>query len=155
MKIRPLDKSEAPLLRDFLYEAIFIPEGVEPPAGDIVEKPELRVYTDDFGTRKGDNCLVAESAGRVVGAVWTRIMNDYGHVDDETPSFAISLYKEYRGQGIGTAMMRKMLELLKSQGWKKASLAVQKENYAVRMYEAVGFRTVYENDEEYIMVCEL
>ena len=98
---------------------------------------------------------MAEVDGKVVGAVWTRIMNDYGHVDDETPSFAISLYKEYRGQGIGTAMMRKMLELLKSQGWKKASLAVQKANYAVRMYEAVGFRTVNENDEEYIMVCEL
>ena len=52
-------------------------------------------------------------------------------------------------------MMRKMLELLKSLGWKKASLAVQKANYAVRMYETVGFRTVDENDEEYIMVCEL
>ena len=82
-------------------------------------------------------------------------MNDYGHVDDDTPSFAISLYKEYRGQGIGTAMMRKMLALLKAQGYKRASLAVQKANYAVRMYEAVGFKTVCENSEEYIMVCEL
>ena len=33
--------------------------------------------------------------------------------------------------------------------------AVQKANYAVRMYENVGFKTVDENDEEYIMVCEL
>ena len=82
-------------------------------------------------------------------------MNDYGHVDDDTPSFAISLYKEYRGKGIGTDLMRRMLELLKEQGYKKASLAVQKANYAVRMYEKAGFRTVDENDEEYIMVCEL
>ena len=36
-----------------------------------------------------------------------------------------------------------------------AALAVRKANYAVRMYENVGFRTVDENDEEYIMVCEL
>lgn len=42
----------------FLYEAIFIPEGVEPPARDIIEKSELRVYTYEFGSRKGDNCLV-------------------------------------------------------------------------------------------------
>ena len=82
-------------------------------------------------------------------------MNDYGHVDDDTPSFAISLYEEYRGRGIGTEMMRRMLWLLKEQGYKKASLAVQKANYAVRMYEKVGFRTVDEDDEEYIMVCEL
>lgn len=82
-------------------------------------------------------------------------MNDYGHVDDETPSFAISLYKEYRGQGIGTRMMNEMLALLKEKGYKQASLAVQKANYAVRMYEKVGFKTVDENAEEYIMVCEL
>ena len=76
-------------------------------------------------------------------------------MDDDTPSFAISLYKEYRGKGIGTELMRRMLELLKAQGYKRASLAVQKANYAVRMYEAVGFRTIDENPEEYIMICEL
>lgn len=143
------------MLKDFLYEAIFIPKGAEPPARDIIEKPELRIYTDDFGTRKGDNCLVADFGGRVVGAVWTRIMDDYGHVDDETPSFAISLFKEYRGQGIGSQLIVRMLELLKWRGYEKASLAVQKANYAVKMYENVGFKTVDENAEEYIMVCEL
>ena len=153
--IRNMRKSEISLLKDFLYEAIFIPEGVEPPERDIVERPELRVYTDDFGSRKGDNCLVADFGGKVVGAVWTRIMDDYGHLDDETPSFAISLYKEYRGQGVGSQLMVKMLELLKRQGYEKASLAVQKANYAVKMYKNVGFKTVDENDEEYIMVCEL
>ena len=153
--IRGLRKSETELLKEFLYEAIFIPEGAAAPEKDIVEKPELRVYTEDFGSRKGDNCLVADFRGEVVGAVWTRIMNDYGHVDDDTPSFAISLYKEYRKQGIGSQLMVKMLELLKWQGYEKASLAVQKANYAVKMYENVGFKIVNENDEEFIMVCEL
>lgn len=153
--IRSMKKGETVLLKDFLYEAIFVPEGVEPPGKDIVEKPELKVYTDGFGSRKGDNCLVADFGGKVVGAVWTRIMNDYGHVDYDTPSFAISLYKEYRGQGIGSQLMLKMLELLKGQGYKRASLAVQKANYAVKMYENVGFKTVDESDEEYIMVCNL
>lgn len=154
-EIRALRNDEISLLKEFLYEAIFIPEGVTPPPRDIVEKPELRVYTDDFGTRQGDNCLVAVIDHQIVGAVWTRIMDDYGHVDDDTPSFAISLYKDYRGQGIGTRLMKEMLSLLKMQGFKKASLAVQKANYAVRMYEKVGFHIVDENDEEYIMVCEL
>ena len=153
--IRGLRKSETELLKEFLYEAIYIPEGAVAPEKDIIERPELRVYTEGFGSRKGDNCLVADFRGEVVGAVWTRIMNDYGHVDDDTPSFAISLYKEYRRQGIGSHLMVKMLELLKWQGYEKASLAVQKANYAVKMYENVGFKIVNENDEEYIMVCEL
>lgn len=143
------------LLKEFLYEAIFIPDGVEPPAKNIVEQPDLKLYYEGFGEGKADNCIFAEDAGKVVGAVWTRIMNDYGHVDDETPSFAISLYKEYRGKGLGTVMMREMLDLLKEQGFKKASLAVQKANYAVNMYKKVGFETVDENEEEYIMVCKL
>ncbi len=154
MIIRHLRENETELLRDFLYEAIFIPEGVTPPPREIIEQPELRIYYESFGTGKADHCLVAEDDGRVVGAVWTRIMDDYGHVDDETLSFAISLYKEYRGQGIGTKLMTGMLEELKRNGYTRASLAVQKANYAVKMYEKVGFKTVDENDKEYIMVWE-
>ena len=153
--IRPMRADEYPLLEDFLYEAIFIPEGIEPPPRDILKLPELQLYIKDFGSGKADHCLVAETAGKVVGAVWVRIMNDYGHVDDETPSFAISLYKDYRGNGIGTAMMKEMLALLKREGYRQASLAVQKANYAVRMYKKTGFEIVGENDEEYIMICKL
>ena len=153
--LREIRESEYCLLKDFLYEAIFIPEGVEPPAKEITEQPELKLYYEDFGTGRADRCIVAEADGRVIGAVWTRIMNDYGHVDDDTPSFAISLYKEYRGKGIGTELMKQMLELLGKGGFKRASLAVQKANYAVRMYEKVGFKTVDETNEEYIMVCDL
>lgn len=155
MRYRTLKNDETALLRDFLYEAIFIPEGMEPPAREIIEQPELKLYYDGFGTGKADYCIVADDEGKVIGAVWTRIMDDYGHVDDATPSFAISLYKEYRGQGIGTKLMKEMLALLKEKGYKQASLAVQKANYAVRMYQNVGFRIVDENAEEYIMVCEL
>lgn len=153
--LRELRKDECAVLDDFLYEAIFIPEGVEPPPRDIIKQPELQVYVEGFGENEHDNCLVAEVKGSVVGAAWTRIMPDYGHIDDETPSFAISLYKEYRGLGIGTALMRGMLALLRDKGYKQASLAVQKANYAVKLYEKVGFVTVDENDEEFIMVCSL
>ncbi|MBQ5451834.1 MAG: GNAT family N-acetyltransferase, partial [Bacteroidales bacterium] len=58
-------------------------------------------------------------------------------------------------QGIGTELMRRMLQLLKNQGYNQASLAVQKANYAVRMYKKVGFEIVDENAEEFIMVCRL
>lgn len=93
--IRKLKKEEVKILDIFLYEAIFIPEGVEAPPTEIINQPELQVYVEGFGERNGDICFVAESDDKIVGAVWVRIMNDYGHVDDETPSFAISLLKEY------------------------------------------------------------
>ncbi len=155
MIYRELKPTEYYLLKEFLYEAIYIPEGVEPPDRIIVEQPELALYYEGFGNGQADYCIVAEDAGKVIGAVWTRIMDDYGHVDDETPSFAISLLKDYRSKGIGTLLMKRMLVHLKECGFEKASLAVQKENYAVRMYKKVGFKVIDENAEEYIMICDL
>ena len=53
-------------------------------------------------------------------------MNDYGHIDDKTPSLATSLYKKYRGQGIGSSLIKEMLSLLQAHGYKRVSLSVQK-----------------------------
>lgn len=58
-------------------------------------------------------------------------------------------------KGIGTALMEQMIELLKREGCEKASLAVQKDNYAVRMYQKTGFSIIDENEEEYIMMIDL
>ena len=51
--------------------------------------------------------------------------------------------------------MNKMIDHLKKLNYTKASLAVQKENYAVRMYQKAGFEIVDENDQEYIMIHKL
>jgi len=152
--IRNLKSNEYKVLEDFLYEAIYIPEGIDLPPRSIINQPELQIYINEFG-KEDDSALAVEIDGKIIGAVWTRIMNDYGHIDDETPSFAISLYKEYRGLGIGTEMMKQMLKILKEKGYKKASLAVQQANYAVKMYQQIGFEIVDKNEEEYIMVCNL
>ena len=154
-KIRKILEGEVSLLHDFLYEAIFVPEGMLAPPKSIINQPELQVYITDFGKKKDDIGLVAEVDKKVVGAVWVRIMDDYGHIDNDTPSFAISLYKDYRGFGIGTDLMKEMLRILKDRGYKQASLAVQKANYAVKMYQKTGFEIVGENGEEYIMLCRL
>ena len=143
--IREIMPQEIPLLEDFLYEAVFIPEGVAPPPKTIVKNEDLQVYVRDFGLLPDDKCLVAEADTKIVGAVWCRIMNDYGHIDDDTPSLAISLYKEYRNQGIGTELLRRMILLLRQSGYKRVSLSVQKANYAARMYLNAGFKVVNEN----------
>jgi len=154
-RIREMQKTEYSLLDDFLYEAIFIPDGVQPPERSIIRLPELQVYVAGFGKKKDDICFLAEVGGKAVGAVWVREMNDYGHVEDGVPSFAISLYKEYRGHGIGTALMKRMLCELRRRGYEKASLSVQKANYATKMYLKAGFDIIDENEEEYIMLCRL
>ena len=140
-----------PLLNDFLYEAIFIPEGVSAPPRSIIKQEDLQVYVRDFGQWPDDHCLVAEVEGKVVGAVWVRVMEDYGHIDNSTPSLAISLYKEYRNRGIGTHLLQRMLDLLREK-YRQVSLSVQKANYAFEMYQKSGFKVIADRGEEVLMV---
>ncbi|MBM6855367.1 GNAT family N-acetyltransferase [Mediterraneibacter glycyrrhizinilyticus] len=150
-----MKKTEYPLLKEFLYEAIYVPEGAVPPDRSSLETPELQVYLSGFGESESDCAVAAEVRGKIIGAAWARIMNDYGHIDDETPSIAISVYKEYRGQGIGKKLLLSLLSALQDKGVRRVSLSVQKANPAGRLYQRIGFTTVKETEEEYIMARSL
>ena len=153
--IREIRPEEIPVLDDFLYEAIFIPEGVPAPPRSIIQNEDLQIYVRDFGKLPDDRCLVAEVDGKIVGAVWARIMDDYGHIDDQTPSLAISLYNEYRGLGIGTQLMLSIKERLRTDGYKRISISVQKANYAIKLYQKVGFVPISDHGDELLMECRL
>lgn len=155
VRIREMKKEDYGCLDVFLYEAIFVPEGMEPPPREILRLPELRVYTEGFGQKRGDRGVIVEAAGETVGAAWARIMRDYGHIDEQTPSLAMSLLPAYRGKGIGTALLRELLALLQADGYGRVSLSVQAGNYAVRLYRKAGFRVWEEKGDELIMVKDL
>ncbi len=153
--IREIKENEYKILDEFLYLAIFIPKGEKKPDKAIINNHDLQVYVKDFGKNKDDFCLVSEVNKMIVGACWIRIMNDYGHIDNNTPSLAISLLEEYRNKGIGTMLLKEMINRLKMKNYEKISLSVQKNNYAFKMYLKCGFEIIKETNEEYIMICEL
>lgn len=147
---------EFSMLEDLLYEAIFVPKGFEGeiPRSVVFDDPKCRAAFEDFGTLPDDRAVVAVIGDKVVGACWVRTTDEYGHIDDETPSFSISLFAPYRGRGIGSAMMRQLLDELRGAGYPRASLSVQKENPAVRLYERLGFRIVGNgfDETEWLMI---
>ncbi len=98
---------------------------------------------------------MAEIDGKLVGAVWVRCIRAFGHIDDSVPEFAMAVYPEHRRKGIGTKLMRRMLAHLKNRGYSRTSLSVQKNNYALKMYNNVGFKIIGENEHDYIMACDL
>ncbi|MCL2293829.1 MAG: GNAT family N-acetyltransferase [Spirochaetes bacterium] len=157
-RIREIANSEVHLLEDFVYEAIFQRDEKNLIPRDVLKQPEIKIYYEDFG-KPDDICFVTEIEGKIIGIVWTRILSGkvrgFGNIDSHTPEFGISLYKEYRGKGIGTALMKYALSALKKRGYKRTSLSVQKDNPAVKMYQNVGFSISKETEEEYLMVCEL
>ncbi len=156
MKIRQIQTHEYPVLEQFLYHAIFVPVGTEPPPTAIIFQPDIFVYIKDFGTEH-DCGVVAEQDGYIVGAAWTRIIPAFGHIDDRTPELAISILPSHRGQGIGSKMMTLLFELLRERGYSQTSLSVQKANPAVRFYKRLGYRTISYSAEhgDYLMVKDL
>ena len=157
--IREIKQSEFSILDDMLYEAIYQHDTANLLPKNIIELPKINVYIKDFGKQTDDYCLVADVNGKIVGAVWVRILageiKGYGNIDETTPEFAISLFKEFRNQGIGTRLMTEMIDYLQKCGYEKTSLSVDKENYAVKMYKKLGFEVVAENDDDYLMVLKL
>ncbi len=156
--IRELRKDERGILEEMLYETIFQPEGSKPISREIVKQPDVSLYIDNFG-RDGDYCLVAQVDDKIVGAVWVRVWKDspkgYGYVDGSTPEFSISLLKGYRGMGMGFALMKRMISLLRKNGYKQASLSVSKDNYAVKLYKKLGFKIIKERRDDYVMLLDL
>lgn len=153
--IREMREAEYPLLEEFLYQAIFQRDEKNLIPRSVLVDPDINVYIRDFGDYSEDFCLCAEAEDKVIGAVWVRNIQGFGSIDDETPEFAISLLPDYRGYGIGTALMKAMIEHLKAKSYSQTSLAVQKDNYALKMYLQVGFEIVDENAEEFIMRYQL
>lgn len=153
---RQVKACDEQLLRTFLYHAIYVPEGCEPPSADIVFTEDFIQYTKAFGTNPMDLGIIAEDDGNPVGAVWIRQITGYGHIDDSIPELAISVCHEYRGMGIGTALLFSLIKLAKENGCNAISLSVQAENTrAIRLYRKAGFRTISEDNGEIIMKLEM
>lgn len=153
--IRHMRPEEVALLPDFLYLAIFVPEGVEAPDPSILALPELQIYTKDFGASPHDQALVVEVASQVVGMAWVRMMQDYGHVNDQTPSLSIAILPDYRGQGLGRQLLASLFEDLATKGYEAVSLSVQVANPAYKLYQTLGFDIVKDNGDEVVMLKSL
>lgn len=153
--IRLIDKSEISELDKFLYEAIFIAEGQVKPDRNIIRLPELSIYTKDFG-KEDDICFVAELHGKLIGAIWTRIFTEtehgFGYVDSKTPELSMSVLRDYRQKGIGTLLLKTMIDKLVQCNYKKVSLSVDKINHAINMYRRFGFKTLVSEENSVTMI---
>ena len=112
--IRALRAEEYGRLKEFLYEAIFLPDGAQPLPREVTDDPSLRIYWEGFGREPDDRALCAEAKGQIIGAIWCRMLPEgFGHADRRTPELALAVLAAYRAQGIGSRLIGQMLEALR------------------------------------------
>ncbi len=156
--IREICDSEICFLDEMLYQAIFIPEGIRKLPKEIIFNQELHHYIKDFG-RNDDHCLVAESEGVLIGAIWSRIFSSdakgYGWVDESTPEISMAVDEKYRNNGVGVQLLEAMIEKLKELGYEKVSLSVDTVNFAYSLYKKFGFIDFELTDKSSVMIKKL
>ncbi len=83
--------------------------------------------------------LVAEVQGILAGTVSIREKNDGTH---SLHLFALEVATEMRGRGVGSAIVRYVIEEARRRGCDRVTLEVHIENPARRLYHRLGFRRV-------------
>lgn len=85
-----------------------------------------------------DTFLVAEYNGKVIGYVMAYLRPDLeGHV------MSIAVDPDYRGRGIGSALLSEVIERLAARGAKWIGLEVRVSNEnAIKLYERFGFKKI-------------
>lgn len=153
--IRAIKPTETAFLSDMLYEALYIPNGEPKLPQDIIYQPQLFAYIKGFG-QQSDMCLVAEWEKQLIGAIWIRLFTEeakgYGFVNEQTPELSMALLENYQNKGIGTQLLKKMIEKLTDLKYKHVSLSVDKRNFAYNMYKKHHFKEIHAEGNSIIMI---
>lgn len=144
--IRPVDAADLPFLEAMLLEAVYWRAEVPRlPVETTLADPRVARYVEGWG-RAGDAGVVAVGERQPVGAAWYRLFTGdrpgYGFVDEQTPELSIGVLAGARGRGLGTQLLRALLEQASAAGFRTLSLSVEPDNPAVRLYERAGFKRV-------------
>ncbi len=135
-KLRTLSTADQGILWEMLKYAAH-----ETSIASVKSNIDLVRYAQHWG-RFGDVGTVAEQADQAIGAAWLRLWptedKGYGYIDSETPELAIAVLPSFRGQGIGTKLLKQTLLMAQKQ-FSAVSLSIRADNPALRLYQRIGF----------------
>ena len=156
--LRPATPADLPFLWEMLRAAVCWDPAADCP-DDILERPELAHSFDGWG-RPGDAAVLALGPdGRPIGAAWRRQWtadeHSYGFVDEATPELGLAVVAAWRGQGVGTRLLRPLMGGARKAGTQQVSLSVAPANPARRLYERAGFAKVGESGTSWTMAAVL
>ena len=152
--IRSLTSEDEPFLWEMLYQALYVPEGQSALPRTVIHLPELARYVQVWGHESDCGFLASDPVtGQPLGAVWVRLLvgenKGYGYLEDHMPELGIAVFPEYRGQGVGTQLLKHLFTSVCGQS--SISLSVSANNPAVKLYHRFGFEVVSKTDESILM----
>lgn len=150
--IEPLDPNDQSFLEKILYQMIYVPDGNHVPKS-VIREPKVYQYIQEWDRYLGYGFIaVHPETDEKMGAAWIRYFDDlnpgYGFVKNGVPELCVAVFPEYRGCGIGTALIQAILETVDSE---EISLSVSENNPAKRLYDRLGFSVVKKESDTFVM----
>jgi ribosomal protein S18 acetylase RimI-like enzyme len=112
--------------------------------------PALSRYVAGWNPANDISFVAVDGTGpdvqeKPITAIWLRTWNGetrgFGYVDAATPELAMAVLPEYRGLGVGTALLNQLIHAVAGR-YPTISLCVRAENPVVRLYESAGFERI-------------
>ncbi|WP_438347988.1 GNAT family N-acetyltransferase [Paenibacillus sp. FA6] len=158
--IRPIVEQDVPFLWDMLYESLYVPEGQEPFSREVMKEPFISKYVDNWGKEGDMGYIAVNSEGQSIGSITIRYFSEenkgYGYINPDVPELGMALMPEYRGKGIGTALLKRLFEGMREMEIMRISLSVDPNNLAaVKVYQRFGFKEVGMVGTSITMVADL
>lgn len=142
--IREINERDQDFLFEMLYQSIFVKPGSSPSDRDILSLPEIRKYVENWGRENDFGFIAIDNESELkIGAIWLRYFDfknkGYGYISDNIPEIGIAVDYKRRGQGIGSALLKKLLNTT-TDSLETITLSVDPSNPAVKLYQKFGFK---------------
>lgn len=112
---------------------------------DLDQTEELAHYYSNFPTGN-DFGMLDETGGDIRVVAWLVFFSaehpGYGFVEEATPELSITTFEGFRGQGIGSELLQKLIAAAAVRGLPGISLSVEDGNRARSLYSRLGFQVV-------------
>lgn len=146
--------------RTYLARLNFLADvwGDETKEHDTSPSPESAYYVDAWTPEHGG--IIAWDGTNPAGGIWLNWGDDttpgYGHVKEGVPEVALAVEERYKGQGLGTQLLRAAEDLAREKGATQISLSVAEENpRARRLYLHVGYQPVSNHHAHDVLIKDL
>lgn len=135
----PQEKDAKTMLELFKKQTEETDNGLSYPEEVLLTVEQEADFIKTIAESERDFFLAAFDGGRQIGNAMIQCVNERKKTRHRA-SFAISILKDYWGQGLGRQLMNDVIEAAKEAGYEQIELEVVETNErAIRLYESFGF----------------
>ncbi|MBU4465636.1 MAG: GNAT family N-acetyltransferase [Actinobacteria bacterium] len=142
-QIRAAAQSDGAFLSDMVVEAANWRAGTPRPRYEVMAGVEHSRYVSGWMRPSDAGFVATDLNGEPIGAAWYRMLPrtdpGFGFVGTGVPELIIGVRPIWRAHGVGRALLQRLAERARQEGYARLSLSVERGNFAATLYRSEGF----------------